>query len=85
MADEENKGKEENKEANEPPLSYGSGINRMVFFNSFEEQEEYTAKVAAALTPLECMQHMRKLINLSYRMDGIDFNNPPTQHSITFS
>lgn len=70
---------------NDPGVSYGGGKNRIVFFKSFEEEAEYNAKVAAALTPLECLQHMRKLINVGYRLTGVDMDNPPTKHSIIFS
>lgn len=83
--DEKGKNKKDKNEVNDPGTSYGDGKNRIVIFKSFEEQEEYNAKVAAALTPLECLQHMRKLINVGYRLNGMDMDNPPTIHSITFS
>lgn len=84
MEEKDKKNKDEN-EVNDPGVSYGAGKNRIVFFKSFEEEAEYNAKVAAALTPLECLQHMRKLINVGYRLTGVDMDNPPTKHSIIFS
>lgn len=83
--DEKPKKKKDENEVNDPGVSYGEGKNRIVIFKSFEEQEEYNAKVAAALTPLECLQHMRKLINVGYKLNGFDMDSPPTKHSITFS
>lgn len=83
--DEKPKKKKDENEVNDPGVSYGEGKNRIVFFKSFEEQEEYNAKVAAAFTPLECLEHMRKLINVGYRLNGIDMENPPSTHSIKFS
>ncbi|HWY10536.1 MAG TPA: hypothetical protein VN026_04370 [Bacteroidia bacterium] len=82
--DEKDKNKKENK-VNDPGVSHGEGKNRIVIFKSFEEQEEYNSKVAAALTPLECLEQMRKLINVGYRLNGIDMDKPPSQHSIKFS
>lgn len=83
--DEKDENKKDKNEVNDPAASYITGKNRIVIFNSFEEQEEYNTKFAASLTPLECLQHMRKLINVGYRLNGIDMDNPPTKHSITFS
>ncbi len=80
MSDEENK--EDKNQVNEPSAVYKN--SRIVFFNSFEEQEEYNLKYSASLSPLECLQQMRKLIHFAYRMDGVDFENPPTKHKITF-
>lgn len=84
MAKEKDKNKDKN-EVNDPGVSYGESRNRIVFFKSFEEEAEYNAKVAAALTPLECLIHMRKLINMGYRLNGIDMDKPPTKHTIKFS
>jgi hypothetical protein len=81
--DEKPKKKKDENELNDPMAVYGN--SRIVIFNSLEEQEEYNAKVAAALSPLECLEHMRKLINVGYRLNGIDMDKPPTKHSITFS
>lgn len=83
--DEKDENKKDKNEVNDPGIPYGEGKNRIVIFKSFEEQEEYSAKVAAALTPLECLEHMRKLINVGYRLNGIDMDKPPTKHSIKFS
>lgn len=80
--DNKDENKKDENEVNDPMAQYG---NRIVIFNSFEEQEEYNAKVAAALTPLECLEHMRKLIIVGYRLNGIDMNKPPNTHSIKFS
>lgn len=60
MSDEENKNKDQ--EANESPLSYGSGANRMVFFNSFEEQEEYNLKKTANQDSIERIKETVQLI-----------------------
>jgi hypothetical protein len=83
--EEKDENKKDKKEVNDPGVSYGTGKDRIVFFKSFEEEEEYNAKVAAALTPLECLEHMRKLINVGYRLNGIDMDNPPSEHFIKLS
>jgi hypothetical protein len=55
----------------------------VVIFKSFEEQEVYNRAQMAKLTPLERLQHLRKMINVAYGMFGYDPNNLPTKHKIT--
>lgn len=55
----------------------------VVIFKSFEEQEEYNRAQMAKLTPLERLQHLRKMINVAYGMFGYDPDNLPTKHKIT--
>jgi hypothetical protein len=67
-----------------PKVSY-ENKDRIVIFSSLEEQEEYNARVAASLSPIECLQHMRKLINVGFKLQGIEVTHPPKKHSIVIS
>jgi len=75
------KKKKETNELKEPVVGYG---HNLVFFNSFEEQEEYELREMALLSPLEILQQMRKFINLAYGMHGYDPKNLPKKHFIKF-
>jgi hypothetical protein len=81
----EEKDKNKNdKRATDPKISYEKK-DRIVIFNSLEEQEEYNARVAASLSPVECLEHMRKLIDVGFKLQGIDVTDPPKKHSIVIS
>lgn len=73
---------EDENKVNEPLASF-TEKKSIVIFKSFEEQEDYNRAQMAKLTPLERMQHLRKMINLAYGMYGYDPNNLPTKHKIT--
>lgn len=47
---------------NEPELSYSTGNKRMIFFNSFEEENEYNAKQAAAENPVIRLKNTVEII-----------------------
>jgi hypothetical protein len=66
MDEKDNKKKEENK-VNDPGVSYGEGKNRIVFFNSFEEEAEYNAKEAAEKNPI---QGIKDTVGLILRVYG---------------
>ncbi len=65
---------------NEPVVNYQKGD--LVFFNSFEEMNLHDREEMAKLSPLECLQRMRQLINLAYGMHGYDPNKLPKKHNI---
>lgn len=73
-------GKKKANEVNEPATAYGKG--KLQFFGSFEEMNEADRKEMASLSPLECLQRLRQLINLAYGMHGYDPNDLPKKHSI---
>ena len=60
------------------------GKRRLKFYSSHEEQEWDDLMRAYRLSPEERMREMRQLINLAYGMKGVDMNNPPTKHKLTF-
>lgn len=53
------------------------------FFTSFEEAADAERVEAAKLTGIECLQHMRQLINLSYSLSNGKMPEPPKHHTIT--
>jgi len=74
------KGKKNKKnEVNEPIVEYGRELK---FFDSFEEMDEYDREQMAMLTPVECLEQLRRLINLAYGMHGYDPKKLPKKHSI---
>lgn len=79
MEDENKKNK---SKAEEPALLY-KGKGSFMFFKSVEEQEEFSRKKSAALSPIECLQHMRLLINMAYGITGFDPEHIVHKHSIT--
>ncbi len=65
---------------NEPSVNYQK--RDLVFFNSFEEMNQHDREEMAKLSPLECLQQLRQLINLAYGLHGYDPDNLPKKHSI---
>lgn len=61
MSEDKDKNKDKN-EVNDPGVSYGEGKNRIVFFKSFEEENEYTAKKNAEKDPIEGLKETVGLI-----------------------
>jgi hypothetical protein len=51
---------------NDRGISYGTGKHRMVFFNSFEEEEEYNAKKILQQNPVERIRETVQLILRAY-------------------
>lgn len=62
----------------------GNKKSSFKIFNSFEEQEVYENKYAANLTPIECLQHMRMLINRAYSIPDHTKIEFPKQRTIRF-
>jgi len=56
MANKKHKTKEDKTEVNEPQAEYGD--KEMIFFNSFEEMNEYDHRLYASLTPEECLSEV---------------------------
>jgi hypothetical protein len=56
--------------------------HRLKFFKSFEEQENDELSSMAALSPIERLQYLRKIIDFSFGMHGYNPNKLPTKHSI---
>lgn len=75
------KQKKVTKQANEPSAVYGKSL---VFFKSFEEQEEYNREKVILLNPIEILQHLRQMINIAYGMHGFDPQKLPKKHKISF-
>ncbi len=74
-----------NKELNEPLVPYVITEGKQVrIFKSFEEQEEYQLRQMAALSPIQCLEYLRKMINLAYGMHGYDPDKLPTKHKLRF-
>jgi hypothetical protein len=71
--------KNKKNEVSEPAVEYGKELR---FFDSFEEMDEYDREQMAALTPIECLEQLRCLINLAYGMHGYDPKKLPKKHSI---
>lgn len=60
--DKKPKKKKDENEVNDPGVSYGHGQHNIVFFNSFEEENKYTAKKAAEKDPIEGLKDTVGLI-----------------------
>jgi hypothetical protein len=75
-----NKKKKKENELSEPEVTYGRP--ELVFFNSFEEMNEYDRVEMAKLSPEETLQQMRRFINIAYGMHGFDPNKLPQNHTI---
>jgi|GEM_PF-1679761 len=61
------------KSINEPELAYES--RRVVFFKSFEEENEYTHKQRALTPPLEHFQAVTRMVKNNYQTE---LNQYPT-------
>ena len=60
---DQNKKTKEQSQVNEPAIHYSPGGKKLVFFNSFEQQEEYELKQMASLSKdelLNKLEDMRK-------------------------
>ncbi len=64
MATKKYKTKEEKTEAKEPQVGYGE--KEMMFFNSFEEQENDNYRWLATLTPEQHLNYTTELIKRVY-------------------
>ena len=67
-------------EVNEPAAEYMA--DKVVVFNSFQEQEEYELKKMAELSSVQVLEQLRKFINIAYGMHGYNPENLPLKHSI---
>lgn len=73
MAKKRDKSKVKKSEVNEPQQAYGE--KEMMFFNSFEEMNDYDHRQMAMHTPLQRLQYMTGFISqiysdeLSHKMD----------------
>jgi hypothetical protein len=75
------KNTEENKELNEPSVSYQTK-NRIRFFNSFEEEAEDNYKYLASLS---AEQHFRNAKNLIERVFSKNLKDNKRRNSINFN
>ena len=66
----------------EPVIAYTKKEHSLLFFNSFEEQEEYEIQQMAKLKPIQILGQLRKLINMAYGMHGYNPDKLPNTHSI---
>ncbi len=73
------KSKKKKNEVNEPAVGYRRELK---FFNSFEEMDEYDREQMAMLSPVECLEQLRLLINLAYGMHGYDPEKLPKTHNV---
>ncbi|MFI5218552.1 MAG: hypothetical protein ACHQNT_03605 [Bacteroidia bacterium] len=67
----------------EPAAAYKkkNGGNKIVFFNSFEEMNEYDQKEMARLTPVQRLQNITGMLMEVYR---IELKKPVSDMSIYF-
>ncbi|CAN5431423.1 hypothetical protein BH09BAC5_BH09BAC5_10690 [soil metagenome] len=66
--------------ANEPLNEYKSG--KVIFFNSFAEQEAYELEQMALLSPHQILLQLRKFINIAYGMHGFNPDKLPQKHTV---
>ena len=81
---EQNKKNKEQSQANEPIVHYSTGGKKLVFFSSFEQQEEYELKQMASLTKdelLNKLEDMRKFFLRDHLLP--DGNWAPVKRIIT--
>lgn len=65
MAKKKYKTKEQKAEANEPQAGYGD--KEIMFFNSFEEMNDYDHRQMALDSPLQRLQYITRFISDIYR------------------
>ncbi len=53
--------KQKNAKVKEPIIQYGKGEKKIIFFHSFEQQEEYELKQMALLTKAERMKRLEEM------------------------
>lgn len=54
--------KEKSSQANEPESAYSNKSGKIVFFNSFEEMNEYDIKQMALAKPVENLQQVTEML-----------------------
>ncbi|MDQ3110136.1 MAG: hypothetical protein M3R17_09590 [Bacteroidota bacterium] len=72
--------KDEPNEVNEPATEYNA--RNIIFFNSFEEQEEYELKQMASYSSLQILEQLRQSINIAYGMHGYNPEKLPQIHNV---